>query len=323
MAFKFTFDQEITMQRFFQLRIVWITGLLLASLMSACQPIQPPLAPTNDHAATTTVTEKVTRTAGTTVVTVPEVVFVGKEYSFDGPESIPSGWTQLTLHNQGELSHDLILFKLAEGKTMDGVMAALESEGPPEWITLYGQITAEPGTHNMFMTNLAPGSYGMISFGENAGGPPDAAQGMVAALTVTEETNGATEAALPQTEASIELVDFSFVVNGLQSGEQLVRLQNTGNQAHEAVIFRLKAGALLADVQALLDAEMKGEEVSDDMVDAIVEQKGSMMLESGLVSYIKLTLEPGTYVLLCFLPSQEHDGKPHHALGMVQQVTIK
>jgi hypothetical protein len=185
------------------------------------------------------------------------------------------------------------------------------TEGPPAWIQLDGEVTARSGACNMFIAHLTPGHYSMLSFGESPNGSPDVAQGMMAALVVTDASNGATEATLPQTGTSIELVDFSFVVNGLQSGEQLVRISNSGQEPHEVAIFRLKAGAVFADVQTLLDAEMKEEAVSDEMVDALLADAGSAMLAAGQINYISLTLEPGTYVLLCFLGSEAHQGKPH------------
>jgi hypothetical protein len=98
-------NKEIAIQRFFRFRSGWMMGLLLTSLMSVCQPIQSTTAPANDQAATT-MTDTVTSTANATEAPLPEVIFVAKEYSFAGPERIPSGWTQITLDNQGELSHD-------------------------------------------------------------------------------------------------------------------------------------------------------------------------------------------------------------------------
>lgn len=303
------------MQHFFRFFLRYIPIFILASVLIACQSTQTTTAPAENNTATND------------EAPLPEVVFVGQEYSFEGPESVPSGWTQITLDNQGELAHDLILFKLDEGKTMDDVMTVLESEqqdeDPPEWIELYGQISADPGTRTMFIADLTPGNYGMISFGESPDGPPDAAQGMVAGLTVTNESNGATEATLPQSEASIELVDYSFVANGLQSGEQLVRISNTGTEPHEVIIQRIKEGKTFAEVQALLNAEISGEKVSDAAVEEVLEYAGSAMLAPGRVNYTHLTLEPGTYVLLCFLPSEGHEGKAHYELGMVQQVTVE
>jgi hypothetical protein len=71
----------------------------------------------------------------------------------------------LTLDNQGQLPHDLILIKLGEGKTVDDVMAALEAGGPPEWAGFYGNIMAEAGQSKSYVVELKPGNYVLLSFG--------------------------------------------------------------------------------------------------------------------------------------------------------------
>ena len=54
---------------------------------------------------------------------LPEATFVGTEYAYEGPDSIPGGWTRINFDNQGEQPHDLMLMQLMDGKTMDDVMA--------------------------------------------------------------------------------------------------------------------------------------------------------------------------------------------------------
>jgi len=250
--------------------------------------------------------------------TLNEVIFTAVEYSFTGPESIPSGWTRLTLDNQGELSHDLMPVRIEEGKTIDDVMAALEAEGPPEWATLYGQVTAEPGQSASYLVDLAPGNYVILSFGGSEDGPPDAAQGMINTLTVTEAENQVSEADLPQADVAIDLVDYSFVVNGdIGTGEQLLHVRNTGTEMHEVIAFRLKEGTSFADFQAMLasDEEPEGEPPFVDV--------GGTLLSPGVSTYLTLDFaEPGNYVLVCFMPSPEHEGMPHYELGMVQEITV-
>ena len=250
--------------------------------------------------------------------TVNEVTYTAVEYSFAGPESLPAGWTRLTLDNQGELSHDLMPVRIEEGKTIDDVMAALEAEGPPEWATLYGQVTAEPGQNASYLVDLAPGNYVILSFGSSEDGPPDAAQGMIDTLTVTEAENQTTEADLPQADVAIDLADYHFVINGdIETGEQLLHVRNTGAEMHEIIVFRLKEGTSFADFQAMLasDEEPEGEPPFVDV--------GGTLLSPGVSTYLTLDFaEPGNYVLVCFMPSPEHEGTPHYELGMVQEITV-
>ena len=248
---------------------------------------------------------------------VPEVIFVGDEYAFDGPESIQGGWTQVTLDNQGELAHDLILVRLLDGKTVDDAMAMLANEGaPPAWIDIKGGTSAEAGSSASFVSELEAGNYVMISFGNAENAPPDAAQGMVGELTVTEAETEVDESELPDAAGAISLGDYHFVVDGLESGEQMVRISNDGTELHEAIIFRLEEGKTLADFQSFMEA---GEESQGPPP---AQQVSSVFLSPGNETYSMMNLDEGNYVFICFIPSEKNDMAPHFMLGMVTEVAI-
>jgi uncharacterized cupredoxin-like copper-binding protein len=297
--------------------------VLLMLALSACQPIQAPAALTP------------TPEAEAEAATINDVTFTAVEYSFDAPESVPAGWTRITIENQGELPHDIMLFKVEEGRTMDDVMAALEAEGPPEWAEFFGSTSAQAGASNWFATNLTPGPYIYLSFGESEEGPPDAAQGMMGTLTVTEATGPVADDAPIDADASIELVDYQFIVNGtLTAGEQVLRVINTGSELHEVIFFKLREGRTIDDFWALLEQEMGDESVPDegetpdegempDDDEMPGDFAGAIFLSPGIVTYVTQELEAGTYILVCFIPSPTHDMQPHAMLGMIQEITVE
>jgi len=250
-----------------------------------------------------------------------EATFVATEYAYQGPESISAGWTRLVLDNQGELGHDLILIKLAEGKTTDDVLAALAGEGPPDWAEFYGGVSAEAGQAESYLAKLTPGNYALLSFGQNEDGPPDAAQGMLANLAVTEAAAGAGDPALPEPDASVRLVDYAFDVSGdIGSGKQLLRVSNNGTETHEMIVMRLQDGTTFEDFQAAMEQQMSGETGSEPPV----EEVGGTFLSPGVETYLTLDFEkPGNYVLICFFPSPNNDMQPHVALGMVQEIAVE
>jgi hypothetical protein len=253
---------------------------------------------------------------------LPELVITAEEYSFAGPERIPGGWTKVILDNRGARSHDLILFRLDDDKSMDDVMAALESgaaeQGPPEWITLIGQSTAAAGERAMFIANLAPGSYGMISFGDDPSGPPDVAQGMVKDMTVDEAPAG--PVALPQPDATLDMLDFSYAVSELSAGTRLIQVTNKGAEDHEAVFLRINDGKTMDDVRALLELP---EEQQEQGYTEVVSEAGGVTAAAGQTVYVEQELAPGSYALICFLPSPANGGASHVELGMVQEVVVK
>jgi uncharacterized cupredoxin-like copper-binding protein len=250
---------------------------------------------------------------------LPQATFVGTEYAFEGPESLAGGWTQVTLDNQGELAHDLILVRLLEGKTAEDMMAMLASEeaAPPAWIDVRGGTSAGPGESKTFVSELVPGDYVMFSFGSAEGAPPDAAQGMISPLTVTEPAAEVDESLLPEATGTLSLVDFQFVVDGLKSGEQTVRISNDGTELHEALVWKLSEGATMEDFMGFLQSQ------EPPSGPPPAEMVSSLFLSPGNATYATMNLDPGKYVLVCFLPSEKNDMTPHFALGMVQEVTVE
>jgi uncharacterized cupredoxin-like copper-binding protein len=172
------------------------------------------------------------------------------------------------------------------------------------------------------VTNLTPGAYVYLSFGEAENAPPDAVQGMIAALTVTEAAEPVDAEAPIAADASIELVNFQFVINGVKAGEQVLRVSNTGDELHEVVFYRLKEGKTFADFQAMLELEMSGDHVPEDL-EQPVDDAGGAFLSPGVVNYIPQTFDAGDYIFICHLPSPAHEMKAHFELGMIQQVTIE
>jgi uncharacterized cupredoxin-like copper-binding protein len=256
-----------------------------------------------------------------------EASFTAVEYSFDGPQSIPGGTTRIELVNDGEKQHDLLLFRLDEGKTLQDVIddfqanaAAAVAAGPPEWITAYGGLAAvKPGERRNYVVDLEPGNYGMLSLGElliGASDIPDVAHGMLAALTVTE--GDAVTAPAPEANVTVDMLDFSFALSGpIAAGEQVIRVTNSGEELHELFIYRMQPGASLADFMAFFNDSPPSGPLAAELVG------GLTLLDPGLGAILTMAFEPGVYVLACLTASTAHPGHTHLALGMVEEITVE
>jgi hypothetical protein len=256
----------------------------------------------------------------TGAVSAPTVTFTATEYAYTGPESIPGGLTRIELVNAGEQVHMLWLVKLDEGKTSEDLMdafAAFETTPAfPDWMAWYGGVTAPPGGTAAYTVDLAPGTYTLFSFSEDENGEPDAAKGMTAALTVTEAAE--TGATPPAADLRIELVDFSFVIEGEPAaGPGIAEVANTGAEPHESVLLRLAEGATVQDAMAFM---MAGEEAEGAPPFEFAGGTGPQA--AGLTAWYEFDVPPGEYGLICFLPSPANEGAPHFMLGMVQQVSV-
>ena len=100
----------------------------------------------------------------------------------------------------------------------------------------------------------------------------------------------------------------------LKSGQNIVRVENTADQPHEIVIFKIPPGKTMKDFQAWLP-------VSDKQPPPAMPMGGVVGLSKGLNAYFTANLDVGDYVLVCFLQDAK-DGKPHFVHGMVQPFKI-
>ncbi len=111
----------------------------------------------------------------------------------------------------------------------------------------------------------------------------------------------------------VRLVDFAFALSqDRMTNAQYVALhgKNEGRYAHEILVVRLPAGAT---AEQALTGEIPEEQI------AFV---GQAPLAPGQTDDLVLVnLEPGFYTLLCL--TDEPDGVPHAARGMVAQLTIE
>ena len=295
-------------------------SLLLAFALglTACQPAdtEEEAGPEADTLAADTVAEAPAE-AGVVEVTAVD-------YAFQGPAEVPSGWTTFRLANEGEEPHFLILWKVPEGRsvedyrnevvpvfdaaydsleagTMDqGAAGAMIGQNLPGW---FGNVEAmggpgllAAGRTGETTVKLEPGSYVMECYVKSPEGEFHSSLGMLAGLTVTEDSTG-----MPEPEADVELTltnaDIAAASEGpIPAGEHTIAVRyeehpeaGLGNDVHVA---RLDEGASLDEVSSWMNwmnldgllppapAEFVG---------------GAQEVPVGSTSYFTVELEPGRY----------------------------
>jgi hypothetical protein len=282
-------------------------GLLIVIAVlvgAACNATSTPSAPTASASAA----------AGGQNITVD-----AKEFGFDLPSTIPTGIVNITVTNSGKEEHQAQLAKIADGKTMQEVVAALAKQDfatALSIITFVGGPTgvAAGGTQTI-SANLAPGNYMAICFVTSDDGVPHFAKGMVAAFSVT---GTASAAQLPAASASLTLQDFSFVgIETLPTGPQVVAVTNKGPQPHEATIVKLDAG-VTADQARSQMAALTGPATSVPFSDI----GGIAAIAANSTANVTINLPPGNYAFVCYVPDPA-SGKGHFQLGMIGGLTVK
>jgi hypothetical protein len=253
--------------------------------------------------------------SATATAPAPNVVVVKtSDYAFDAPDSVRAGLTTLRLvTNAGHEMHQVGLIRLDSGKTPADFGSAMKTPGPmPKWaVEVAGVNPPAPGQTAEATLNLQPGHYLLVCFVPSPDGVPHVAKGMSRPLDVTGPAVAA--APLPG-DVEIKLTDYAFGVSKpLTAGAHVIRVVNDGQQTHEVMVIRLAPGKTVAQVGAWvekMDGPPPGEPLS-----------GVAGLGVGQSASFPLTLTPGEYGLICFVPDAK-DGKPHFVHGMMHQFKV-
>jgi hypothetical protein len=243
------------------------------------------------------------------------VTFTAMDFSFDGPTEIPAGPTTLNLVSSGKEIHHMVLFQLAEGKTMDSLAAAMKNPGPPPaWATMIGGPNAPtPGGTSNASLNLQPGNYAMVCFVDTPDKVPHMAKGMTRALTVTPVAT-TPNAVLATPTHNVTLTEYAFTVDKpFTAGKQTVKVTNHGAEAHELEIIKMEPGKTLADFGKWMES------MAGPPPGAPIGGASPLVPHRDLQFDVDLT--PGHYVMVCFVAAP--DKKMHLEKGMVMEFDIQ
>jgi hypothetical protein len=113
--------------------------------------------------------------------------------------------------------------------------------------------------------------------------------------------------------------EYAFVLpETIEGGWTTFDFENTGGEWHEFALAKLGAGKTMADVRRYLADPKSQEQPPPDWVQI---RAGIPTLADGERAALTQQLEPGRYVLLCFLPAP--DGKSHIEHGMVREFVVE
>jgi hypothetical protein len=254
------------------------------------------------------------RNAPTDRIALPTLNIVAKDFGYDVPAEVPSGPTRLLLTNSGRELHHAQLVRLAEGKTLKDLATLPAGGPPPSWmVPVGGPGAVEPGQSSAVVQPLVPGIYAIFCFIPSPSDHTEhLAKGMVAGFTVVPARR---MASMPKADVTVRMVDFGYAPSApLVAGKRIIQVVNDGPQLHELVLFRLAPGKTLSDF-AQWNPETATEPPPGNFIG------GTVALAPGGESLVETTVEPGQYVLVCYIPDAK-DGKPHMAHGMMMPLTV-
>jgi hypothetical protein len=108
------------------------------------------------------------------------------DYDFKTSQSLTPGRRTILVENAGPQPHEVVLLKLAPGKSVEDFAQWAESmKGPPPAMPLGGVTFLDVGARGTFTVDLTPGDYGLICFVPDAkDGKPHFVHGMMKQVKV-------------------------------------------------------------------------------------------------------------------------------------------
>lgn len=135
---------------------------------------------------------------------------------------------------------------------------------------------------------------------------------IAAALFATASIAGAQSPRI----VTVRATDYKFdAPASVPAGAVSFRLENAGKEVHHLWLVQLKQGRTFADFVKAMEATS-----APRMPEWAIDVGGPNEASPGINAYATMTLEPGIYALVCYVPSP--DGRPHVMKGMIRQMTV-
>ena len=246
-----------------------------------------------DDAASDTTAVAETTTAAAAEPTALGVTSSDYAYALDA-ETVPAGLVTVTQQNDGDEPHQVTLIALEDGQTADQLAADLAEGG--DGATAPGNYAGgpngvEPGASNDATVSLEEGDYALICFIPAADGEAHFQKGMVGELTVGPAEGP--EAAPPETDGTIHMADYTYVLPDDFTGQGTYEVVNDGPQVHELTVSTGPDGGAGGGLAAIAP---------------------------GATAYLPLEVADGDS-FVCFV-SDEDTGAPHFTLGMNVPISL-
>lgn len=245
------------------------------------------------------------------------------------PESIPAG-RYLVNYTATDAIAYLLFAQHPENLTDEQVLEQARAAGSGDqqqagWV-YGGGSNAEPGQTVQVVVELTAGDWKVVTSAMPPGGNWETDEIYQAkAFTVTEDAAPGTEAsAVPEIDAGVrvEMPGMAYVIDSesVAPGPQLWEFANTGDQAHHMVMMRTPHLVTSDDIGALIEMFTSATPpAGDNWYFASTWVGYTALVSPGYTVWNEFDLEPGSYVMLCFIADTE-TGMPHLNDGHVDPV---
>lgn len=264
--------------------------------------------------------------------TIPEIELHARDFSFALPDTIQGGLVHVHFINDGAEPHHAQFIRLNPGVSRSqfdsvwtSIMQAVPTEGESAFFRVFdyaslsgGPSVIDPGLRADVILDLPAGDYVLMCFIASPDGVPHIAKGMRHWLAVTDPPSD--QPAPPTADGRVDLADFQFRdVPAMDSGQVVLEVTNSGTEPHEMAVVRLDGISFDDALPMLIGPSPEDAPSGPSPLRPVGGMQGIM---PGQHAWAMLDLEPGNYMLICFIPSPANEGKPHAVLGMARPFTV-
>ena len=250
-------------------------------------------------------------------LTLPAVLHITtRDFAFETSDSVAAGRVRLTMRNAGPSYHHVQLVRINLDISWQQAIDSLPEDGSLlPWMIAVGGIEG-PDDYSLAVTvdlDLTPGLHLLICRIYASDGRAHSAHGMARPLHVvaTERSGGQTDLA---GEVTVGLLDYAFAApDTIRSAVRSLRIENRGREDHHIAIARFAPGKSLPD--ALI-------EQSPTAPPTYTVLGGTAALAPGMRNILHVSLDPGRYVLLCFVLNRTTSVERHYQMGMIRALTV-
>lgn len=233
--------------------------------------------------------------------------------SITATSSVPAGAVNVVSTVSGEPAGSPTLVRLAPGVTFPQAFSAVQAAGgDPNALQGLASIVMSPqvnkGTSSV-QTTLTAGNY--VALDTEKGNPTKWPE------TTFTVTPSASPAPLPVAGATVATEEFRILSPKTLHNGEVVRFVNKGYLVHMVIALPVKNRAAAKELSALLLAG------KDNKAMKLVTGPPPGFVGTfspGGIQQQTISAKPGTYVLVCFMNTQ--DGREHTQLGMETTVQI-
>ncbi|HEX7121535.1 MAG TPA: hypothetical protein VF178_04125 [Gemmatimonadaceae bacterium] len=238
-----------------------------------------------------------TSSAASAATPPADVVVRLLDYSFSLDRPLTGGRQVIRVDHAGAEPHEIILARLAPGKTVADVAAWTQTfEGPPP-LTLGGGLGAlNSGASAYFEVDLTPGEYVLFCLIPAPDGRLHTAHGMIQQLHIAEGTGS--DASDPPNVVTVTATEYGLdAPDTVTAGYTSLRVVNHGDQPHMAALVRLDGGKSLREYSI---AYGEARRTGSARPSWATHHGGTLAMPHGEAGAI-VHLEPGHYAWVCFV----------------------